>query len=666
MVRSPDSIRLTTATRRMGYRCREIALHTDDKPSFKEQGALMTSSHKIRYSYFRSVALKTYVHLLIVAIIGVAAYSNTFRVPFEFDDFDMIQNNLMIRSLDNFVLALQGHDFGSTAYQYNPSRFVGFFSFALNYYFGETDVTGYHLANLFIHVINAFLVYFFVVLTLRTTYFPHSRTAEDTKRNVAGGMGVDNQASTFDPARFIGLFSALLFVSHPVQTQAVTYIVQRFASLATLFYLLSVVLYIKGRLAAAGKTKSSGAPLSRRLLPVAYYVLSLVSAIAAMRTKEIAYTLPAVIILYEFIFFPAPIKRKLFILLPVVLILIIIPIGVFLSDKPFGEILSRAEVTLRADTNMPRGDYLMTEMRVIVTYIRLLFLPINLNLDYDYPIYNSFSEPPVFFSVLFLSAVFGTAVYLAIRARRLASGHTSATAAEKPEVAIPPAFTVLCLRLIAFGIFWFFITLSVESSIIPIKDVIAEHRIYLPSVGFLAALVTALYMAAARFDKRQLTALVLASMVLALSVAAFARNNVWKDRVSLWEDVAQKSPNRARSHAGLGAVYFKLGRFDEAMRESQTAVSLDLSNFVAHYNMGLIYLQQDRLAEAKMEFQSAVWLRPDRVDFHNKLGIVYERQGLRHDAIKEYQAALKLDPYNLEARRKLEGLDQNARDDLDR
>jgi len=301
---------------------------------------------------------------------------------------------------------------------------------------------------------------------------------------------------------------------------------------------------------------------------------------------------------------------------------------------------------------MPRWDYLMTEMRVIVTYVRLIFLPINQNLDYDYPVYHSFSEPAVFLSVLFLSAVFGAAVYLMYKARRLLSGH--------------PPLTALCLRFIAFGIFWFFITLSVESSVIPIKDVIAEHRIYLPSVGFLAAFVTALYMTAARFDRKQLAALALAAMTLALSGAAYARNDIWTDRVSLWEDITMKSPDRSRSHAGLGAVYLRLGRLDDAMRESQTAISLDLSNFIAHYNIGVIYLQQDRLAEAKMEFQFAVSLRPDNADFHFRLGTVYEREGMRYDAIKEYQTALRLNPYHREARRNLEGLDGNARDDFDR
>ena len=141
-----------------------------------------------------------------------------------------------------------------------------------------------------------------------------------------------------------------------------------------------------------------------------------------MRTKEIAYTLPLVIMLYESIFFTAPLKKKLLFLLPVVLVLIIVPLSVMHSDKPFGEILSDINAKTRVETDMSRWDYLMTEMRVVTTYIRLIFLPINQNLDYDYPIYRSFFDLPVLLSFLFLSTLLGIAVYLLYKSRRGAKG----------------------------------------------------------------------------------------------------------------------------------------------------------------------------------------------------------------------------------------------------
>lgn len=329
----------------------------------------------------------------------------------------------------------------------------------------------------------------------------------------------------------------------------------------------------------------------------------------------------------------------------------------------------------------------MTEMRVIITYIRLIFLPINQTLDYDYLIYHSLLEPPVLFSFLFLSTIFGAAVYLMYRTRRsfsrppatktkksavrsdkkdnlmaIASTRDSGFTVHDAQMIDYSLFTVQCLRLVAFGIFWFFITLAVESSIIPIKDVICEHRVYLPSVGFLIAVSAGLYTVAAKLKKVQGIALVSIVVVLSLSAATYARNNIWKDRESLWEDIVQNSPNLARPHTGLGAIYYNQGRLDEAMREFQTAVSLDLSNFGAHYNIGLIYWQRGLLDEAKKEFQAALWLKPDNADIHNTLGKVYAQDGFLHDAKKEYETALKFNPDHGDARKNLAVLMNNAGD----
>ncbi len=249
--------------------------------------------------------------------------------------------------------------------------------------------------NLLIHIANALLVYFFVLLTFRT---PSMRQSADSS----------------PPAPvLIALFSALLFVSHPLQTQAVTYVIQRFASLATFFYLLSLVMYIKGRLAIEKQDDTKGRLISGPSL--LFYLVSLISAVCAMKTKEIAFTLPLVILLYEFIFFKSPVKKMLLFLLPVLLTLIIVPLSILHSDKPLGEILSDMSEKTKVQTQMSRWDYLMTEMRVIVTYIRLIFLPINQNLDYDYPVYHSLFTPSVFLSFVFLLSVLGLGVYLLLR-----------------------------------------------------------------------------------------------------------------------------------------------------------------------------------------------------------------------------------------------------------
>ena len=182
------------------------------------------------------------------------------------------------------------------------NRFIGHLTFALNYQLHELNVAGYHIFNLFIHLLNALLVYWLMILTFRTPY--------------ASAYLQKDVLKTSDPYRWVPLFTALLFVSHPVQTQAVTYIVQRFASLSTLFYLVSLVMYIKAR----------GSDSSKRAR-YAFFAASIISAVLAMRTKEIAFTLPVMVFLYEFMFFRGDIKKRMLYLLALLLTMFIIPLS---------------------------------------------------------------------------------------------------------------------------------------------------------------------------------------------------------------------------------------------------------------------------------------------------------------------------------------------------
>lgn len=577
---------------------------------------------------------KTIVHMLLIISLGFLVYSNTFHSPFQWDDIKHVIGNPVIKDLDNFTASSKGFEF-------NQRRFVGYLTFALNYHFGGSRLAGYHAVNLLIHLINAVLVYFLVIATFTTPYFVSekvevvgdagkgSKKSEFSKGTI-GGLSVRRSPFIAQNSHLIAFFSALLFVVHPIQTQAVTYVVQRFASLATLFYLFSLLMYIKGRLKMEGTgddvqkaTVLSGSPLP---LSVTFYFLSLVFAALAMMTKEIAFTLPVMIVLYEFSFFRSSPRRRLLFLMPIVLILIIVFIGVFVSDKSLEDMLSDASGITRVQTHMSRWDYLMTQMRVVTTYIRLIFLPVNQNFDYDYPIEHSLFSPPVFFSFLFLLALFGLALYLFSRS-----------------------------RFIAVGILWFFITLSVESSVIPIIDVIFEHRVYLPSVGLLSGITTVVFIVSHRLKMERFGLSVLVLVVLMLSGATYARNMVWMSKISLWEDVVGKSPNKARPRNNLGVFYYEAGYLDKGESEFQAALKIDPGYPDAHYNLGNIYLASGRMDEALGEFQTAVKLKTDYADAHNNLGTIYAERGNFEAALREFQTALQIDAKN-PARKNLEKL----------
>jgi Flp pilus assembly protein TadD len=593
--------------------------------------------------------------VFLIAIVGLIAYSNTFDVPFQFDDHWNIAENQLIRDLGNFISSAKGYD-------YNPRRYVGYLSFALNYHIGGLEVTGYHIVNLAIHVLNSILVYFLVVLTFRTPYFSHQPSAISSQQSAVSCE--NNSRFTIHGSRFVALFSALLFVVHPVQTQAVTYIVQRFTSLATLFYLLSVVMYIKGRLItekargdrreAMGRkhdTDEEPSPLASGLWPIAWFSLALLSAVLAMKTKEITFTLPLVVLLYEFSFFRSSLRKKLLFLIPVLLTLAIIPLSTMGVNRPLGEILSDLSEQTRIQTGISRGDYLMTEMRVIVTYIRLIFLPVNQNLDYDYPVSHSFLAPSVFLSCLFLSALFAAALYLLYRTRQEARGNGQGEESKEQEVVSPIAnrfSPIACYRLVAFGILWFFITLSVESSLIPIADVIFEHRVYLPSAGAFIALAATLCAAAAKAEDIWAPGarvfIPFALIIMALSGATFARNTVWKDSLTLWEDVVGKSPANARAHNNLGFIYHARGMTDQAIEQCVSAVRLRPGYLDARINLGIAYNAKGRADEALEQFIIALSMNPDDADAHNNIGIVYVSKGRIDEGIRHYQTALRFKP----------------------
>ena len=610
---------------------------------------------------------KRIFHVLLIIVVGFLVYSNTFHVPFHFDDAPNIVENYKLRDMKNF-------------WPPSSSRWFGFLTFALNYYFGGLNATGYHIVNLTIHILNAILVYLLVILTFKAPFFSNQQSVVSNQQ----------EQTLVHPFTYLPLFIALIFVSHPIQTQAVTYIVQRFTSLATMFYLLSLVMYIKFRITPSLPLPPRGGGMGGGAVATRYtlYAVSLVSAILAMKIKEISFTLPIIIALYEFMFFEGNIKKRMLYLIPMLLIILIIPLSLIGIDKPIGDAIGELREVSQEGEEIPRWGYLFTQFRVIVTYIRLLFLPINQNLDYDYPLYHSFFGPNVFLSFLFLLSICGLGVYLSYRSRH---NLTSPPFANPPSPPFDkggmggfPDF-----RLISFGIFWFFITLSVESSIIPIRDVIFEHRLYLPSIGAITAFSMAVFyvlhfviqrsrISTSHFSLPTSYFFLLSAIVIVFAIAAYQRNIIWKDEITLWEDAAKKSPEKVRAYYNLGKIYSdkgwadkaienyqialrvkpdyieaynnlgvqyrEKGWIDKAIEHYQIAISLGPDFQIAHNNIGNAYAAKGWLDKAIEHYWFALRLKPDFIEAHNNLGVVYEKKGLLEEAIKEYQAALMINP----------------------
>lgn len=555
------------------------------------------------------------IQVLIILVLGILAYSNTFHAPFQFDEGAYLAGNPFIKNMGTSLAALKGD---SELYKTIHQRYIGYLTFALNYQVHGFAVEGYHAVNLAIHLLNALLVYAVIILTFQTPFLKNSIFSERSGS--------------------LAFFSALFFVIHPVQTEAVTYVYQRLTSLAALFCLLSLVSYVTWRLgkqATGGESQNTAnggqrEATNQRTGSVKLwfsYLASVISAVLAMKTKENTFTLPLLLTLYEFFFFQGNIRRRVLALLPLLITLCIIPLTLIVLHMQTGYQMS--EMAGSAG-RISSADYLITQFTVVVTYLRLLFFPMNQAVLYDFPIYRSILHPDVLLSVFFLLSIAGVAIYLIRRSRF-----------RNPE-----------LRVAAFGIVWFFLTLSVESSILALPIVICEYRVYLPSVGFFVAVLTLLFHLLGRFGTKRahtIANFALLSVIAVLTCATYLRNSVWNDAVGLWEDTVKKSPLNALAHARLGLAYERKGRSPEAIREMQRAVNLDAGDAKYHFSLGILYDNQGRFDEAVKEFQTAIELNPKQPKGHYELGVAYARQRQFAVAAKEFQISLAMNPYDRDA-----------------
>jgi tetratricopeptide (TPR) repeat protein len=210
-------------------------------------------------------------------------------------------------------------------------------------------------------------------------------------------------------------------------------------------------------------------------------------------------------------------------------------------------------------------------------------------------------------------------------------------------------------RLISFGILYFFIAVSVESSLIPIKDVIFEHRVYLPSFGFFLCFTVCIFLIKNRLreplNRAVIPALVL--VIIILAGAAYARNTIWSSSLALWEDAVKKSPMKARPHINLGKALFDRGDTDAAIKEYLSAINLDPNYDAAYSNLGACYESLGRLDEAIPQLLTAIRLNPYEPKPYMTLGLIYGRQGLFEQAIEEFRMVIKNSPNSAEAHHNL-------------
>jgi tetratricopeptide (TPR) repeat protein len=512
---------------------------------------------------------------LIVVAVSVA-YANSFHGPFIFDDDPSIVENKSIRHLGSPQVLAAPSDAVTTT-----GRPVVNLSLAVNYAIGELNVEGYHAVNLAIHILAALTLF---GLMRRTLLLPALST-----RFGAASTG-------------LAMAVTLLWALHPLQTESVTYVVQRAEALVGLFYLLTLYCLLRGA------TTKRGA---------AWYAAGVGACALGMASKEVMVSAPLVALMYDGIFVAGSFKeglrrrRRFWVALSGTWALLALLVYLSLGrggSAGFG-------------MGMTVWQYARTQFGCIIHYLRLTFWPNPLVLDYGNDIVSSTAEivPYVVGVLLLLTA---TAVALVRRPK------------------------------LGFLGVWFFAILAPTSSIVPLAgQTEAEHRMYLPLVAVVALVVLAAYRAVGRLGprSRQTAVALIAACAGTLGFATYRRNENYQSKLAIWNYTVLNCPLNHRAYNNRGNAYLAMGQYDAAIKDYDKSIELKPRYANTYDNRAKAYRAEGRFDEAIRDYDKAIKLKPDSEDAIEGRSEAYVAKGQQGAVIKDLDKAIELNPSDAKA-----------------
>ena len=503
----------------------------------------------------------------LIAVVGIAVYLTSLSGAFVFDDHEHIVNNPLIRRLWPIGSLLAG-----------TARPIVYLTLAIDYALGGLDVRGFHAVNLAIHVLAALALYAILVRTFNTPRL----------RDSCGPSAIR-----------LAVAAALIWVAHPLQTEAVTYIIQRGESLAGLFYLLTLLAVIRGDASARHCGR--------------WYAAAVVGCALGMATKAVMVTAPLVILIFDRMFLTGS-WRDLFARRR----------GMYAGLAATWSIaayLTTVDPNPTAGFGMPMispAAYASSQPGVVLHYLRLAIWPSPLVFDYGWPI-----------------------------------------AAGARAIALPAAAIIgmvaATLWAVARGIpagflgVWFFLILAPSSSVIPIKDLAFEHRMYLSLAAVAVLWVIALEWALRRWNsissstRLALAAALCAGVVVSLGVATARRNLAYRSEISIWSDVLSKRPENPRGYYALGGALVVEGDDARAIPLLAEALRRQPTNPLALSNLAVAELRLGRpeLALARLDQVIRVDPARGRAPFmHALISQAYYNRGLALDELRRYPEAI--------------------------
>ena len=480
-------------------------------------------------------------------------------------------------------------------------------SFNINYAISEFEEWSYHIFNLLFHLLVVVLVY-------RLGKLIASRMIRNTPSRI----------NTFSQ---MPLLAALIFALHPLNTQAVTYISSRSSIMASIFYLAAIILFVEGYYKKEIKSF------------YLYVAFAFICFVSGLLCKLIIISLPAILFAYHYYFISEQ-NIKIWITRQWKYILgtgVLLVLPILLYIKVTGSLLLRASIV-----DVTSLDYFRTQIGVIpFEYIRKMVFPFNLTIEPNFPLVSHWTSLIAISGVLILGTLLITWIKFSFAKEYLRK--------YSPEV---------------FGLFWLAITLSPTSSFIPLLDMAAEHRTYLPLIGFsitfASILVRLKYFLLHSIknntqhihSKKKISALTTLCIFLILFSFFFLtreRNKVWKDEVSLWTDAKIKAPYNIRPYNNLGEAYDKIGKYELAIVEFEAALRLNPDYFFALNNLGNIYGKKKKYAQAILYTKQALQKNPSYSPGHYNLAKALHMIGNPEQAMASYREAIKYNPYFEEA-----------------
>lgn len=546
----------------------------------------------------KSPRMQTFWAILACIALPLIIYYPSLHAPFIFDDIGYIVNNPDIKQLNNIKTRLIYRSKYLLPKQNDPSRPLTFLTFTLNYYFGKLDPFGYHLVNIILHVFNVLLV-FILMRTILFYSFQRLEIAQDRQPELT----LNSQWTSI----VLPLIVSLFFASHPMNTEVVTYISHRSDSLATFFYLSSLLFFVK-------------AFEKNRL----FYIFSLVCFIFALAAKEIAATLPLILLIFDYIFLSYRRIQKLFDKKLYHLSFWFILIA-FIAFRYFyiGQVGDPGVETWK---NWTAYSYFITQSYVVLNYIKLLIIPLGQSVDHFIKPAKSLLESRIILS-LTLWLVISVVIYRTMRK-------------------YPPLS-----KLILFSSLYFLVALTPTSSIFPIDDAMAERRVYLPALGFsltIVCLFQLMWMAVIhngqglRFQK--VLSFFFLVYVFSLSVVTWKRNQLYQNPVLLLEETISRYPDNDRTYNNLGMIYYDHKEYVKALQCYQNAIKLNPKHSLAYNNLGNTYYGLNEYEKALQYYQKAIEINPNFADSYYNVGNLYN--GLKEyiKALQYYRKATELNP----------------------